>query len=204
MPEKANHYFTSHPKSKLKFGVIHTYLRGKPYKFLTASGVFSKKRLDPGTKLLIEAMRLPEKGYVLDIGCGYGAVGIAAATFNPNLQVVMIDLNQRAVMLAKRNIALNKAANVEVRRGNLYEPVKDMVFNCILSNPPVSAGLTTIKKIIFQAPEHMAEKATLQIVLKSKVVGERLMQTFRETFGNLEIIARESGYRVLLSEKQNS
>lgn len=204
MPEKANHYFTSHPKSKLKFGVIHTYLRGKPYKFLTASGVFSKKRLDPGTKLLIEAMRLPEKGYVLDIGCGYGAVGIAAATFNPNLQVVMVDLNQRAVMLAKRNVALNKAANVEVRRGNLYEPVKDMVFNCILSNPPVSAGLTTVKKIIFQAPEHMAEKATLQIVLKSKVVGERLMQTFRETFGNLEIIARESGYRVLMSEKQNS
>lgn len=204
MLEKANHYFTSHPKSKLKFGVIHTYLRGKPYKFLTASGVFSKKRLDPGTKLLIEAMRLPEKGYVLDIGCGYGAVGIAAATFNPNLQVVMVDLNQRAVMLAKRNVALNKASNVEVRRGNLYEPVKDMVFNCILSNPPVSAGLTTVKKIIFQAPEHMAEKATLQIVLKSKVVGERLMQTFRETFGNLEIIARESGYRVLMSEKQNS
>lgn len=204
MPEKANHYFTSHPKSKLKFGVIHAYLRGKPYKFLTASGVFSKKRLDPGTKLLIEAMRLPEKGYVLDIGCGYGAVGIAAATFNPNLQVVMVDLNQRAVMLAKRNVALNKASNVEVRRGNLYEPVKDMVFNCILSNPPVSAGLTTVKKIIFQAPEHMAEKATLQIVLKSKVVGERLMQTFRETFGNLEIIARESGYRVLMSEKQNS
>jgi 16S rRNA (guanine1207-N2)-methyltransferase len=201
MPEKADHYFSSRPKSKLKFGFIQTYLRGKPYKFLTASGVFSKKRLDLGTKLLVEAMRLPELGYVLDIGCGYGAVGIAAATINPNLHVVMVDVNQRAVMLAKRNLAMNKVANVEVRRGNLYEPVKDMFFNCILSNPPISAGLATVEKIIFQAPEHMAEKATLQMVLKSKVVGERLLQTFKETFGNVEIIARESGYRVLMSEK---
>jgi len=90
------HYFTPKPKSKPKFGIIQTRLRGIPFKFLTASGVFSKKRVDLGTKLLIEAMVLPESGHVLDMGCGYGAVGIAAAKLNPNLHGVMVDINERA------------------------------------------------------------------------------------------------------------
>jgi len=150
---------------------------------------------------LIEAMVLPENGCVLDMGCGYGAVGIAAAKFNPKLHVVMVDLNERAVRLAKRNIELNHIYNAEVRKGHLYEPVKDMLFNCILSNPPVSAGLATVKAIITEAPKHMTEKATLQIVLKSKICGKRLQKIFEETFGNFTILVRESGYRVLTTEK---
>ena len=75
------HYFTALPKTKAKLGLIHTNLRDKPFTFLTASSVFSKKRVDTGTRLLIENMILPQAGYVLDVGCGYGAVGIAAATF---------------------------------------------------------------------------------------------------------------------------
>ena len=78
-------------------GILQTYFRGRPFKFVTASGVFSRTRIDPGTRLLIEFMILPEKGNVLDLGCGYGPVGIAAASFNPNLRVVMTDVNERAV-----------------------------------------------------------------------------------------------------------
>ena len=81
----------------------------------------------------------------MDIGCGYGAVGIVAASLNPKLNVVMTDVNVRAVRLAKKNIELNKIANAEVRYGHLYEPVEGLVFNCVLSNPPVSAGMDTVK-----------------------------------------------------------
>jgi len=196
------HYFSAKPKSKPLYGLIHTYLKGKPFKFLTASGVFSKKRVDLGTKLLIESMILPEEGYVLDMGCGYGAVGIAAATFNPKLHVVMVDVNVRAVRLARRNIKLNQVCNAEVRRGHLYEPVRGMLFQCILSNPPVSTGLSTVETIITEAPKYMTKKATLQMVVKSKIGGKRLQQIFHETFGNCTILARESGYRVLMAEKQ--
>jgi 16S rRNA G1207 methylase RsmC len=199
-----DHYFSEKPKSKPRYGLIKAFLRGKAFKFLTASGVFSKKRVDLGTKLLIESMVLPESGLVLDVGCGYGAIGIAAASLNPKLHVVMVDINERAVKLARRNIELNKVHNAEVRRGNLYEPVKDMKFNCILSNPPVSAGLATVKAIITEAPKHMAEKATLQMVLRSKIGGKRIQQTFQETFGNCTILARESGYRVLMAEKHEN
>jgi len=200
--EHAEHYFAAHPKSKAKFGLIRTYLHNMHFEFLTASGVFSKKRVDLGTRLLIESMVLPKEGYVLDIGCGYGAVGIAAATFNPRLRVIMVDVNERATQLAKRNIEINGVSNAEVRRGHLFEPVRGLTFNCILSNPPVSAGMDTVKAIISEAPEHMASKAQFQIVVKSKVGGKRLQTIFKKAFGNVAILARKSGYRILIAEKQ--
>jgi 16S rRNA (guanine1207-N2)-methyltransferase len=205
MPKKSEspeHYFAKHPKSKLRLGMIHTYLRGRPFEFLTASGVFSKKRLDLGTRLLIESMVLPEEGCVLDAGCGYGAVGIAAAAFNPNLRIVMVDVNERAVWLAKQNININHVSNAEVRQGCLYEAVKGLGFNCVLSNPPVSAGMETVKAIIAEAPKHMENKALFQMVVRSKVGGKRLCAMLEEAFGNVEVLARESGYRVLVSEKR--
>jgi len=199
-----NHYFQEHPKSKPKLGIIHTNLRGTSFQFLTASGVFSKKRVDLGTRVLIESMILPEKGCVLDVGCGYGAVGITAATFNPNLHVIMVDVNTRAVWLAKRNIEINHIKNAEVRHGNLYEPVKGLTFNCILSNPPVSAGMKTLKAIIAGAPEHLTFDGVFQMVVKSKIGKERLQSFFEETFGNFKILARKSGYRVLMADKSDS
>ena len=199
--EELNHYFAAHPKSKMRLGIIHTHLRGIRFEFLTASGVFSKRRVDLGTRLLIESMVLPQEGYVLDVGCGYGAVGIAAATFNPNLRVIMVDVNERAVRLARQNAEKNCVGNVAVRRGYLYEPVKDLVFNCVLSNPPVSAGMETIKAIITEAPLHMTSKALFQMVVKSKIGGKRLCATLGDAFGNVAILARKSGYRVLVSEK---
>jgi len=198
----AEHYFAALPTSKAKFGLIHTSLRGKTFEFLTASSVFSKKRVDTGTRLLIETMVLPDAGCVLDVGCGYGAVGIAAATLNPRLHVVMTDVNTRAVHLAKHNIERNKATNAEARNGCLYEPVEELTFNCVLSNPPVSAGMETVKTIIAEAPKVMASKATFQMVVRSKIGGKTLPPVFNETFGNSVVLARESGYRVLIAEKQ--
>jgi 16S rRNA G1207 methylase RsmC len=200
--EEVNHYFAVHPKSKPKLGKISTYLSGKPFEFFTASGIFSKKRIDLGTRLLIESMILPKEGYVLDVGCGYGAVGIAAAAFNPNLRVIMVDVNERAVRLARQNIKINNVHNAIVKRGHLYEPVKGLNFNCVLSNPPLSAGIETVKAIITEAPKHMTSKALIQMVLRSKVSGKRLCKIFEDTFGNVNVLARKSGYRILISEKQ--
>jgi 16S rRNA (guanine1207-N2)-methyltransferase len=200
--QSAEHYFAELPKSEAKFGLIRTSLRGKSFEFLTASSVFSKKRIDLGTRLLIEAMVLPETGTVLDVGCGYGAVGIAAAAFNSRLCVIMTDVNMRAVRLAKQNIKINKLTNVEVRCGYLYKPVEELTFNCILSNPPVSAGMETVKTIIKEAPKIMANKATFQMVIRSKIGGKTLSSVFNETFGNFTVLARKSGYRVLITEKQ--
>jgi 16S rRNA G1207 methylase RsmC len=198
----AEHYFTEQPKSKVRLGLIRTYFREKSFEFLTASGVFSKERVDLGTRLLVESMILPEKGCVLDVGCGYGAIGIAAAIFNSDLHVAMVDLNIRAIRLARQNAELNHVWNVEIRHGYLYEPIKDLMFDCIVSNPPVSAGMRTVEAIITEAPTHLTDKGTLQMVVRSKIGGKRLQSVFEKAFNNVDVLARGSGYRVLISKKQ--
>ncbi len=201
-PDKGfSHYFTEQPKSKPGYGIISTYLGDRRFKFMTASGVFSKNHIDLGTRLLIENMVLPKQGSVLDLGCGYGAVGIAVAAFNPPLNVFMVDVNVRAIRLARKNVEINNVENAMVKRGCLYEPVEDITFDCILSNPPVSAGMKIVKAMISEAPAHMAPKAGFQMVVKSKIAGKRFCSFFEEAFGNMRVLARGSGYRVLLSEK---
>jgi len=199
-PNSVEHYFSFAPKSKERFGLVRTCICGKSFEFLTASSVFSKRKVDSGTRLLIESMVLPEEGYVLDIGCGYGAVGIAVAAFKRKLNVVMTDVNARAVRLAKKNVFLNKVVNVDVRYGFFYEPVDEFKFNCVLSNPPVSAGMETVKAIVAGAPKVMAENSNFQMVIRSKIGAKLLPELFTETFGNCEVIARESGFRVLMGK----
>jgi 16S rRNA (guanine1207-N2)-methyltransferase len=199
-PSSVEHYFSSAPKSKERFGLVRTCILGKSFEFLTASSVFSKRKVDSGTRLLIESMILPEAGYVLDIGCGYGAVGIAVAAFKHKLHVVMTDVNARAVRLAKKNVALNKVPNVDVRYGFFYEPIEDLKFNCVLSNPPVSAGMDTVKAIVAGAPKVMTANSSFQMVIRSKIGAKLLPELFTETFGNCEVVARESGFRVLMGK----
>lgn len=198
---QADHYFTVLPKSEAKLGLIHATLRGRNYEFVTSSGVFSKKQVDLGTRLLVEEMTLPDEGFVLDLGCGYGPIGIAAAACNSQLKVIMTDVNTRAINLAKTNAKKNHVKNVEFRCGSLYKPVEDLTFNCILSNPPVSAGMKTVKNIITMAPKFMSQKATLQMVVRSKIGTKILPQVFKEKFGKYRILSRKSGYRVLVTEK---
>lgn len=193
-----NHYFSSSPTSEIKYGLIHTKFFDKKFEFITASNVFSKHHIDTGTQLLIESMILPEEGSVLDIGCGYGAVGIVAATINSKLHVYMTDINTRAISLAKKNIVKNRIVNAKVQCGHLYDPVKNLKFDCILSNPPVSAGMETVKAIITEATKNMQTGATFEMVIRSKIGTKIFPELFIKTFGNCTVIARKSGFRVLL------
>jgi len=195
-----DHYFSSSPKSEANYSLIRAKFFDKNFEFITASSIFSKRRIDTGTQLLIKSMILPEKGTILDIGCGYGAVGIAAASFNSKLQVYMTDINTRAISLTKKNIEKNKIINAKAQYGHLYEPVKDLKFDCILSNPPVSAGMETVKNIITQAPKNMQTGATFEMVIRSKIGAKTFPELFTNTFGNCTIISRESGFRVLLGK----
>jgi 16S rRNA G1207 methylase RsmC len=195
-----DHYFSSSPKSDANYGLIRTSFFGKNFEFITASSVFSKRRIDTGTQLLIESMVLPERGSVLDIGCGYGAVGIVAARVNSKVQVYMTDVNTRAVSLAKKNIEKNRIVNAKAQCGHLYETVKNLKFDCILSNPPVSAGMETVKTIITEAPKNMEKEATFEMVIRSKIGAKIFPELFNNTFGNCTVIARESGFRLLLGK----
>jgi len=198
----SNHYFTKRPTSKYKAGLIKCRLRGQEYEFYTSSGVFSRKRIDNGTRLLIENMVLPEEGSVLDLGCGYGPIGIVAARMNPNIKVYITDINERATKLAARNINRNKVTNIKVVQGNLYESVKEKTFNVILTNPPISAGIHKIvTPMIQESIIHLEPEGSLQLVVQSNKGGKTLTKLMQNTYSNVEVLARGSGYRVLQSLK---
>jgi 16S rRNA (guanine1207-N2)-methyltransferase len=112
--------------------------------FVTDSGVFSHRRIDVGTRLLIDSMILPTEGAFLDLGCGYGPIGIVASRLRPGLRVWMTDINARAVALTEENAARNRAGIVKALQGSLYEPVKELEFDVIVSNPPISAGMRKV------------------------------------------------------------
>lgn len=195
------HYFTEEPKSKLRLGLVRTWLRGLEFEFLTASGVFSHRRIDPGTRLLIEAMVLPEEGTFLDLGCGYGPIGIVVARLRPRALVYMTDVNRRALALAEENAQRNGVTNVRVLEGPLYDPVSDLLFDVILTNPPITAGIRKVVAPLIQgAAEHLKEGGSLQLVVRTTKGGRNILRLIEESFSRWEVIARGGGYRVLKAE----
>ena len=195
------HYYTKRPVSKPRLGLLRCRLRGHEFEFLTSSGVFSYRRIDAGTRLLIESMELPEAGAALDLGCGYGPIGIVAAKLRPRLQVWMTDINQRAIALAEKNASRNGVENVHVIEGPLYEPVGGLAFDVILTNPPISAGIRKAVELIIEgATRHLRLGGSLQLVVRTTKGGRNLSMLLERYFGGFEVTARRSGYRVLKAE----
>lgn len=193
------HYYSEEQKSQLKVKKITQKIKNTDFEFYTASGIFSKERIDKGTLVLAENMIVGRNCKVLDIGSGIGILGIAAAKLY-DADVTMSDINKRASMLAGRNAKLNNV-RAEIRSGNLYEKISDKDFDVVLSNPPQTAGKETCFRLIEQSKEHLKKKGNLQLVARHNKGGNTLSKKMEEVFGNVKVIAKKSGYWVYLSEK---
>ncbi|MFH1971933.1 MAG: methyltransferase [archaeon] len=190
-----SHYYSEKQDSEFKLNKITEILRKQEYSFFTSSGVFSKKKVDFGTRVLVNNMVLSKKDRVLDLGCGIGIVGRVVADLVK--EVVMTDVNERAVKLAKMNTKGLK--NVDVIQGNMYEKVEGK-FNVILLNPPQTAGKKICMEMIRIAKDFLVEKGNLQIVARHNKGGETLSKYMKEVYGNMETIVKQGGYRVYLSK----
>jgi len=188
-------------KRESQYLLVSDFIRGVTVEFEIVSGIFSYKRIDPGIKLLLEYAEIPSEGMVLDIGCGYGAIGITIAKLNPKLIVYMVDINNEATRLAKRNVLRNglDPSRVIVLQGNLYDAVKGLTFDAIYSSPSPVAGLQIVERIIREAPQHLKPNGTLQLVMRKGY--EKAKKLMQEVFGNVEIKAAKKGYRLLFSRK---
>jgi 16S rRNA (guanine1207-N2)-methyltransferase len=151
--------------------------------------------------LLVKSAIIEDKCKVLDLGCGYGAVGIALAKAYPSAKVLLSDINKRAVMLAKKNIELNGLKNAHAIRSDLFKNISEK-FNAILLNPPQSAGKELCLKMIEQSAEHLEKGGTFQLVCRHNIGGAQLEKKMLEVFGNVQELAKKSGYRIYISEKQ--
>ncbi|MEM4714354.1 MAG: class I SAM-dependent methyltransferase [Candidatus Nanoarchaeia archaeon] len=195
------HYYVKKPKVKYREILIKEKIRGGNFIFKSAPGIFSAKKVDSASKLLAEKCELPEMGQILDLGCGYGVLGISAAKLKPKSKVILTDINKRAVALAKKNLRLNNIKNAEARQGNLYEPVKEEKFDTILLNPPFSAGRDLVLKMINDAPNYLNKKGTLQIVARKTKGGKFLLEEMKKIFSRVEVLAKKGGFWVIKAAK---
>ncbi|HYM40896.1 MAG TPA: methyltransferase [Thermoplasmata archaeon] len=194
-------YSTPRPSSRRRPTRVAVHVRGLTLRLGTDAGVFSRGGLDRGTELLLEALHVGPCELILDLGCGYGVIGIAAAKLSERGHVILTDVNERAVRLARENLRANGVATAEVRLGSLYEPVAGLAFDHIVSNPPLRAGRSVVDRIVSEAPAHLLEGGQLWLVARTRQGADSLQRRMDEAFGNAEIVKRGSGYKVLRSTK---
>lgn len=197
-------YFARRPASRRRPGEIRVLVRGLPFTFRTDAGVFSRGGLDRGTELLIEALQLASGDSVLDLGCGYGAIGIVAARLSIGGHVVLTDVNERAIALTRANLEANGVGNAEVRLGDLYAPVERMAFHHIVSNPPIRAGRGIVDRIVADAPDHLLPGGSLWLVARTRQGAPALQARMERAFENATIVKRGGGFKVLRSVKSGA
>lgn len=200
----SEHYYTKRPTVESDRQTIRTTLRGKPYTFITEAGVFSKREVDFGSRLLIETMDIPEDAQVLDVGCGYGPIGLAAATLAKRGEVTMVDVNERAVGIAKENAERHGIRNVRIVQSDLFEALEEEeTFDAILTNPPIRAGKAVVHRIFEGACERLRPGGSLWVVIQKKQGAPSAFAKMEELFGNVREVTKDKGYRILRSIKEN-
>ena len=188
-----SHYFTNDEiKSNEKIYV--TKINDIELKFYTDNGVFSKNKLDFGTRTLLENLEIDRfRGKILDFGCGIGPIGIYLS-LKTKEKIDMIDINKRSISLAIKNSKLNNA-NTNNFESNIYEKINKK-YDFIVSNPPIRVGNEVLYKILFEAKEHLNENGELWIVI-NKDQGAKTITKKLEQFYDVTIVEKNKGFYVI-------
>lgn len=190
------HYSTRAPRSRPRPRVLRVTLRGRPWVFQVAAGVFAHHRLDAGTRLLIETMRIGERDLVLDLGCGYGPIGLVAAALAGGGQAYLIDTNRRAAALALANAAGNGLRNARVIVGDGAGAIKDSSMDVVVTNPPIRAGRRVVMAFIAGAWRALRPGGRLYFVIRTDQGAKTVARLVEDRFGGVEKVRTSAGYRV--------
>lgn len=201
-----DHYYSVKPQSASDRRVFETTLRDVRLRLMSDAGVFSRDGVDYGSRALIEHMEFPADAKVLDIGCGYGPIGLVAARLAPQGHVKLIDINERAVELARLNAEANGISNVSFAQSDLYEAVREDSFDIILSNPPIRAGKVVVHRVFSEAFERLNPGGELWIVIQNKQGAPSARAKLEEIFGEEEVaeVAKDKGFRIYKAKKTKS
>jgi len=195
------HYYSNQPETAHDRKELKAELRGHSLRFISDAGVFSKSGIDYGSRVLIDAMEFAPDASVLDVGCGYGPIGLTAARLAPQGHVTMIDINSRAVELARENARLNGITNVTILESDLFAAVKDQAFDVVLTNPPIRAGKETVHTIFAEAWNHLRQGGQLWVVIQKKQGAPSAKAKLETLFGQVEEVTKDKGYRIFKATK---
>lgn len=193
------HYYSENPSAKHQIVNIDYSIGGHSLTFATDAGVFSKGKIDYGTNTLIRSLP-PLSGKILDLGCGYGPIGISLAILNPNSKITMVDINHRAVELTSNNLIQNNIKNAVVFQSNGFENVEE-TFDTIVINPPIRAGKKVIYPLFEKSIEYLEKAGAIYLVIQKKQGAKSAMDKLISIYGNCEAINKKGGYWVIRSTK---
>lgn len=189
-------YYTREPGSASRPAECEFEYRGKRLRFTTDAGVFSRGELDPGTRLLLDA--LPEEigGDVLDLGCGWGPIGISVKAARPEARVTLADVNLRALGLSRDNARRN-GAEVECVESDGFSALEGRTFDAVITNPPIRAGKQVIYGMFADAAARLNPGGSLYLVIRKQQGAESCVRYLKTIFASVEKLDRSGGYWVL-------
>ena len=191
-------YYAENPDAAHDIHDLRVELLGHKLTFLTDAGVFSKKMIDFGSQLLLKCLEVEKGERVLDVGCGYGPLGITLVKAY-GAQATMVDINNRALDLARKNAERNQVS-ATIFQSNIYEQVEGK-FDHVISNPPIRAGKQVVHEIIEKSKDFLEDDGDLTIVIQKKQGAPSAKSKMEDVFGNCEIIKKDKGYYILRSVK---
>ena len=189
-------YYAENPDAAHDIHELRVDLLGEKMTFLTDAGVFSKKMVDFGSQLLLKCLEINQGETVLDVGCGYGPLGLSLVKAY-GVQATMVDINNRALDLARKNAERNKV-EATIFQSNIYEQVKGK-FDHVISNPPIRAGKQVVHEIIEKSKDFLGIGGDLTIVIQKKQGAPSAKSKMEDVFGNCEIVKKDKGYYILRS-----
>lgn len=198
----SEHYYSRNQNVESDPKLWNYTLRNVSFRFKTDNGVFSKNEVDFGSRLLIETFEMPDiPGDVLDVGCGYGPIGLAIAKQWPKRMVHMIDVNLRALKLAMENSELNGIHNVEIYESDRLSSVAERKFAVILTNPPIRAGKEVVHDIYEQSFSSLLPMGELWVVIQKKQGAPSTIAKLSELFDEVETVEKKKGYFIIKAKK---
>ncbi|WP_332649139.1 class I SAM-dependent methyltransferase [Lysinibacillus sp. 54212] len=198
----SEHYYSNKPQTESKPRQWKFTLLGSSFLFETDAGVFSKSEVDFGSRVLIDAFEMPKvEGDILDVGCGYGPIGLSIAKANQERFVHMVDINTRAIALAVKNAQVNGVQNVRIFESDGLAAVGDIKAAAILTNPPIRAGKETIFKFYDDSFGKLVEGGELWVVIQKKQGAPSTVSHLEEKFSEVDVVEKKKGYWIIRARK---
>ena len=188
------HYFVNDDNLKSEIREFKINFLNQDFVFKTDNGVFSKGELDYGTYLLLTTvLNLDIKGKVLDLGCGYGAIGVVISKLK-NTKVTMVDVNKRAVHLSKMNVSDNKCDCLVINSDG-YLNVSDK-FDYIITNPPIRVGKTKLYELMIDSKNYLNENGVIYLVIRKEQGAKSLIKDMSEYY-NVNVLEKSKGFYII-------
>ena len=197
MPDQ---YYTREPESESRPTECCFTVRGRELRFMTDAGVFSRGELDTGTRVLLEALPETLHGEILDLGCGWGPIGICAKILWPDTAVTLADVNLRALERSRENAERNRA-RVEILESDGFSGLQGRMFDAVITNPPIRAGKAVIYRMFSEAEAHLKPGGSLFLVIRKQQGAESCIRYLKTLYASVEKLDRSGGFWVLEARK---